>query len=269
MRLSKLSYNRRLTSVVRALGLRPLARKLYYLARRSADQKLQIRFMGLEAAFHVANEIELRTVELAFNSETEMLALVLRELRPGDTFLDVGANLGVFSVFAGLAGAHVWACEPEPVAYGRLERNLAINHLHDARVFPVALSAHAGTAHFTKPSNPETTQTAHLSQEGKETVRLMRGDSLLSFAKPSIIKIDVEGHELEVLSGLTHALAACRLCCASRLTKLSAAAPRELLSNGNLQDFDESRRGVQVHLIARPRAAESRSSRSTVGLPEF
>jgi FkbM family methyltransferase len=205
--------------------------------------------MGLEAIFHVADEVELRTVELAFHSEKELLQLVLRELQAGDTFLDVGANLGLFSVFAGLAHAKVIACEPEPIAFDRLQRNLAANHLDSVRLFPAALSDHAGTANFTKASKKDIKQIAHLSPEGTETIQLTRGDSVS--ISPAIIKIDVEGHELEVLSGLSESFGACRLCCVEIHQNVPAASARAILAKAGLQGCHESRRGPQIHLIAR------------------
>lgn len=68
---------------------------------------------------------------------------VLSNVNGGDTFLDVGSNLGLFSVFAakfvGPEGA-VLAFEPETVAHGRVTRNIRLNGLHNVRVFKLALS---------------------------------------------------------------------------------------------------------------------------------
>ncbi|WP_353721710.1 FkbM family methyltransferase [Dyadobacter sp. 676] len=61
----------------------------------------------------------------------EMLFL-MHYLRPGDTFVDVGANVGVYTLLAaGVAGADAIAFEPIPSTFSKLRRNIAYNALLD------------------------------------------------------------------------------------------------------------------------------------------
>ena len=65
--------------------------------------------------------------------EFEEMAFVMHFLRPGELFVDVGANVGAFTVLAaGVAGAAVRAFEPNPGTFEMLERNVRLNGLQEA-----------------------------------------------------------------------------------------------------------------------------------------
>jgi len=87
---------------------------------------------ALRLFFQLGTPHELRCVEGTWFSEKAMLAKVLSSLRPGDVFLDVGSNLGLFTIFAGKQvgpdGA-VLAFEPEANAHERLLENIRVNRL--------------------------------------------------------------------------------------------------------------------------------------------
>lgn len=128
-----------------------------------------------------------------------------------DTFLDVGANLGVYSVFLGNSGAcrRMIAFEPGPATFRELSANLDLNfggtdrvELHNA-----AVSAEPGEAQFdTRRSlGPGARILANAGQKAKgrvisvPTVRL--DDVIADGARDAILKMDVEGHELQALAG--------------------------------------------------------------------
>lgn len=139
--------------------------------------------------------------------EAGTVALVERVLQPGDTFLDVGANVGAYALVAarkvGPSGKVV-AIEPVPSTSRMLGLTIAINgiggivELHQcalgasdaqARIYTAATSGHC--------SMIESDET-HESID----VEVRQGSSVLGKRKPRMIKIDVEGWELEVLEGL-------------------------------------------------------------------
>lgn len=67
--------------------------------------------------------------------EVEEMGFVLHALRPGELFVDVGANIGSYTVLAaGAVGADVVAVEPVPTTFAVLRRNVCLNDLVD-RVF--------------------------------------------------------------------------------------------------------------------------------------
>ena len=83
--------------------------------------------------------------------EAADMAFVLHLLRPGDLFLDVGANVGSYTVLAsGVAQAHTLALEPIPATFERLLRNLRMNDLLDrVDARRLAVGATTGTVPFT------------------------------------------------------------------------------------------------------------------------
>jgi FkbM family methyltransferase len=135
--------------------------------------------------------------------EESSMHFLLRYLRPDDTFADIGANVGVYTVLAaGAAGARVHAFEPFSIAHDALKQNVSLNAL-DARVVlhRQAVGASAGSAFITtthKGSNRIADAEAGETLEAIEVVRL---DDALGGDVPAAIKIDVEGHEEQALMG--------------------------------------------------------------------
>jgi FkbM family methyltransferase len=143
-----------------------------------------------------------------------------RILRPGDIAWDVGANVGVYTVRmaerVGAAG-QVFAFEPSPLNLERLQATCA--GLPNVVVLPFGLSAAAGRARFIQGSDDQgTTSRLAVARDadllGIEEVELRRGDALVGTGvaqAPSVVKIDVEGHEYEVLQGMSEFLRSGRL----------------------------------------------------------
>ena len=81
----------------------------------------------------VARPHQFRSVWTLYDGvhEWEEIQFCLRYLRPGDHFVDVGANVGVFSAMVGtrIAGVRITAVEPFPPMVEELEDNLALNGL--------------------------------------------------------------------------------------------------------------------------------------------
>jgi FkbM family methyltransferase len=137
---------------------------------------------------------------------TEYLAAAVR---PGTTVLDVGAYVGYFTLLAaervGPRGS-VIAFEPHPESRAALVGNVRANRLQDrVTVAAVALSAASARQPFALESNPSQ---SGLADAGDATidVRCVAADDYLTGASPDTIKIDVEGSELAVLSGMGETL---------------------------------------------------------------
>jgi FkbM family methyltransferase len=134
------------------------------------------------------------------------MAFLLHFLRPEDLFLDIGANVGTYTVLAGkVVGARVLAFEPHPTTADWLEANIRHNEIEDrATVHRVALSDHDGAGALTE--GLDTMNRVVAVGEGRE-VKLQTLDSLIAGQSPAMLKIDVEGHEPEVLAGAAATLA--------------------------------------------------------------
>lgn len=128
-------------------------------------------------------------------------------------FIDVGANVGMYTLSLAEYFEHVAAFEPHPVTRKVLELNVAINGLKNVSVSPFALSNRSGSAIL--EDNLNNTGAATLEGNGGssniytvETRVASTAITEMSNDHPiSLIKIDVEGHELKVIEGLKGILA--------------------------------------------------------------
>jgi FkbM family methyltransferase len=139
--------------------------------------------------------------------EFEDMAFVIHLLRPGDLFVDVGANVGTYTVLGGaVAGANCVAVEPIKNAYERLVLNVHLNRIQDkVEALNVGIASKAGTLTFT--SGLDTMNHVSAGAGGGEAVRVAALDEVLLGAAPTLLKIDVEGYEAEVVAGAGRVLA--------------------------------------------------------------
>jgi FkbM family methyltransferase len=137
--------------------------------------------------------------------EFEDMAFVMHLLQPDDLFADIGANVGSYTILAGaVAGANVIAAEPAPAAFRRLEINIRLNNL-SGRV--IAREVGLGAAEFVARISSSEGAMNHILSVGErprgeyDEVSITTLDKLLFGKAPSLIKIDVEGFETEVIKG--------------------------------------------------------------------
>ena len=134
--------------------------------------------------------------------ESGEMGFVLHMLRNGDLFVDVGANIGSYSLVGFAAGANVISVEPIPKTYEKLLANIALNHAGGRiKAFRCGLSRAAGMVSFT--SDQDTMNRVLLSDETGPSIEVsMRTlDEICAMKIPKLIKVDVEGYETEVLAG--------------------------------------------------------------------
>ncbi len=141
--------------------------------------------------------------------EFEDMAFVLHALRPNELFVDVGANVGSYSVLAaGVVGAQVLAFEPAPRAYTALADNLRLNNL-ESRVEArrEAVGAQPGQLRFTTGLDTVNHVMA-AAEDGSAAleVPIVTLDAVLEPPRPCMIKVDVEGYESAVVAGAQRAL---------------------------------------------------------------
>jgi FkbM family methyltransferase len=135
--------------------------------------------------------------------EPQQTALFERQIGPGDVVFDVGANAGYYTLLAarrvGPRGK-VIACEPDPRIAAFLRLHVEANCLRNVTVVESALGVESGAARFCRGTG---TGTGRISDAGDLTVRVQTLDGLSHEhgLLPTHIKIDVEGAELDVLSG--------------------------------------------------------------------
>ena len=137
------------------------------------------------------------------------IALLCSHVKPGDHVMDVGANIGLYSLHLSRAVGNqgkVVAVEPDPDNLRLLQTNLEINGCNNVHIFPCAFGTETGSIDlYQVDSNRGNLSFADLGNTGKSTkVPVRRGEDALSEIKiqPSVVKMDVEGAEPLVFSGL-------------------------------------------------------------------
>jgi len=146
--------------------------------------------------------------------------LILGRLKPGDVFVDVGANIGFYSLRARRRvgpGGRVIAFEPNPVILRRLRRNLELNEANGrVEVFDVALGDENGTATLYSSAQASHGESS-LRDQGWHTVEtcsidVRKLDELAAganIARIDFLKIDVEGAEKLVFVGAAETIRKC------------------------------------------------------------
>jgi FkbM family methyltransferase len=174
------------------------------------------------AAAYLANDGNYEVAETRFCE---------RLLRPGATAFDVGANIGLYSLlFSDLVGprGHVHAFEPEPDNYARLELHLALNGAANVRARQLAVYSEPGQVSLNVfppglgpwhslgwPRLPDPFRAGAIA-EPAGTIPV-EGTSLDAYASEhaieriDLLKVDVEGAELDVLQGAQALLASGRI----------------------------------------------------------
>lgn len=135
--------------------------------------------------------------------------LVREYLTAGDVFVDVGANIGYYTIIAGRAVGRsglVHAFEPSPRIRARLERNVKLNGMAQVTLHAEAVTAQSGTVHLVEPMDKGNDGLAFVDTSGESKgieVRSVRLDELseLRDRPPALLKVDVEGGEPEVFRG--------------------------------------------------------------------
>jgi len=156
------------------------------------------------------------------SKEPETISWLRKNLRPSDVFLDIGANVGTFSIFAGKhisEAGHVYACEPHLPTTIQLIQNVAANGLEDrVSVISVAASGDDGFAPFLYKRWRQGASGSQLDVQGgpglakhvgTELKACMRVDTMIAqgvIRSPNLIKIDTDGIEIPIVAGMKNLL---------------------------------------------------------------
>jgi len=142
--------------------------------------------------------------------ETE---LVLREVRTGDVVVDVGANIGYYTLlFARQVGptGHVYAFEPDPHNFGLLRRNVLQNGYTNVTCVPCAVGDRSGTVRLYRNQGNRGDHRIYDSRDGRiaiDTACVSLDDYFADIDRPvNFIKMDIQGAEALALRGMQRLL---------------------------------------------------------------
>lgn len=139
----------------------------------------------------------------------EMLFL-LHYLRKDEIFIDAGANIGSYSILASAEiGAISYSFEPVEYTYNQFKQNINVNNISNkVNSFQMGLASKAGELIFSdeQDSSMNHVLSSKDLQTNAKRVEVSTLDSILKNQSPTLMKIDVEGFELEVLNGAVDTL---------------------------------------------------------------
>jgi FkbM family methyltransferase len=141
--------------------------------------------------------------------EAPLTHLFERYIKKGDVVYDIGAHVGYFtllsSVLVGNSGK-VYAFEPAKKVFKLLEKHIKINRCKNVDIFNKAISDKNGVGFF---DTGDGSWTGKISSKGEYEVEMVKLDDFVlknNISPPNVIKIDVEGEELNVLKGAKNLL---------------------------------------------------------------
>ena len=167
---------------------------------------------GILFNFDTRNYIEYKLFAEGYY-EKEVTLLMQNYVEPGDTVMDIGANIGVHSLnlskMVGTSGK-VYAFEPIPFLREKLEENRILNRFTNISTQPIALSDgnYSIKTAFGQNANNGTFFIEN-DASGETEIKCVKGDDWVNeqqFDSLKLIKIDVEGFEYKVLSGLKNTI---------------------------------------------------------------
>jgi FkbM family methyltransferase len=186
--------------------------------------------------------------------EPHMVELFDALIKPSDTVLDIGANIGCTSILFGTRARRVISFEPSPTTYTFLQKNIQASGLENVTLNNLGLGKTAGRFELTFSvdnrsggfvSNKQQASAGHQI----EAIEIAQGDAFLAesdIGKVDFIKIDVEGFERDVIEGLRETISTSKPTVTLELNHWCL----NVLQRTTVPDFFDFLRGVFPYLYA-------------------
>jgi FkbM family methyltransferase len=188
---------------------RALSRALgWQLYKRIVRRPLEINYAGYRLRCYPDSNSASNIFYFGALYDWHEMRFLRRYLGDGDGFVDVGANIGTYTLLAASlvgSGGSVDAFEPSPVAAGRLRESVALNQLSNVRVHETAIGDATGTTEFSigwdVTDGFYTPADRYQQMRPRIEVELARLDDVLGDGPYAAGKLDVEGVEFAALRG--------------------------------------------------------------------
>jgi FkbM family methyltransferase len=144
--------------------------------------------------------------------EPEVTSYINEYLKAGQTFMDIGANNGYYTLIASqIIGdlGKVISIEPNPTALKRLEQNVLENEIKNVSIFKIALSDFNGYENLYLNNEDEDNLTSlipNIEKMPTSKVEVRKFDDLFKDENIDLIKMDVEGSEISIIRGMNQYL---------------------------------------------------------------
>ncbi len=207
---------KRFLKIVKFITNHPLSRRhkvkalykfmIWQVSQAISERMVTVSFIG-KTKLWAKKGMEAATANIYTGlHEFNEMAFLLHFLRPSDVFVDVGANIGAYTVLAsGVNGAHSISIEPVPQTYELLSKNISLNNIGAlVQTYNIGVGSSEKILRFTVNKDSVNHVVLEEEQWGDDTIKVqVRSlDSLLMNCRlPALIKIDVEGFEQEVING--------------------------------------------------------------------
>jgi FkbM family methyltransferase len=199
------------------------------------------------------------------SGESMVQKTIAERLCAGGTFYDVGAHIGFFSLIAarlvGELGA-VFAFEADRSNAARIEQQVLRNRFNQITVLPVAVWSESGIVHFQRDSDFSGRYSGSVAgtfvrtgaRESVEVEALTLDAFSESHRAPTLVKIDVEGGEIDVLRGAARLLAATRpvVVCEVHIRENAPWVEAYFADRSYSVQWLTSEYGMERHLLALP-----------------
>ncbi len=184
----------------------------WWLAYRLSQRVMEHNLFGYTIRLYPDSHQTRHLVYYTNQADYDTIGFIQRYLQPGDHFIDVGANIGLYTLLAasriGKSG-HLYTFEPCPKTVARLQETLSANQLDWVRLQAIALGDAELT--LTLTADRDTVNHVLLNAEHSQVVTHIPcrrlDDIVAADSTYAIAKIDVEGFELPVLKGANRLLA--------------------------------------------------------------
>ncbi len=180
------------------------------------DPKIDIEFENQRLTFRTGNGRLLWRAK-SFLTEEPLMIVWIKSMQPSDVVLDVGANVGMYTVPIAKKAQTVYACELDPLNIAILKENLFLNAVtENVVVLPFACGssakvvdvkfrdlAYGDALQLIQGGDPQNTRFGNRTHSAK-VIQFSLDDvfAQLNLPRPNKIKIDVDGNELTVLQGM-------------------------------------------------------------------
>lgn len=161
---------------------------------------------GIKFKFDKDNRLIKKRMNTFFTKEPKTLEWI-DSFEPHDTFVDIGANIGVYTMYAAKRGAVVHAFEPHAGNFAELVTNIYINEFDKVKAYPFAVMDKNSVDELAMLSIVPAQSHNDFGMEDDRVKHYVAGFTLdYTRVKPHHIKIDVDGLEDKVIAGMNTSL---------------------------------------------------------------